>query len=146
MPGNARRYSRRLVEMFWEDDISKKLEMTNMNASKLWKASNLLFVSSITALILGVLLIVAAASVAFFLGASDLSTTLKLIVPIIGLLLFILAGVLFAVYTLVVAILALMLNDIAFGIVIFLIGITAPIYKYWKANEIRGKGKVPSVI
>ncbi len=133
--------------MFWEDDISKKLtEAGRKNTGTLWKVSNLFAVPAVLAmlaLIGGIVLLIVAASATFLFGPSPTTDTIKNVVPVIALLLFIAAGVLylfFLVYAVIVAAIAFDFGDVWWGAANLLIGITAPFYKYFKAKEIREKG------
>ena len=127
---------------FWSDEVSKIIEATNKDASTLWKISNLLCKISILSAIFGFLMLIFAATAVLFFDKSDTTDTTEVIaniIPIIGLLLFFLGGAAFAFYTLVVAIFAIYLKNYGWAVVIFLVGITAPIYKYLKGKEIREK-------
>ncbi len=129
---------------FWSDEVSKKIEATNRDASTLWKISNLLCKISIFSVIFGFLLLIFAATAVFFFDKSDTTDTTETIVnviPINAFLLFILGGFAFAFYTLVVAIIAFYLKNYGWATVTLFIGITAPYYKYLKGKEIRGERK-----
>ena len=120
---------------FWEDEISKKLEIKNKKLSLFWKISNLCWKLCIIVLVFGVILLLIAASS---------PETNNGILPIIALLLFITAGFMFMIYMVSVLSLMVMFNESPWAVVTFISWLISGIgfflslyYKYKKGKEIR---------
>ncbi|MCX6778437.1 MAG: hypothetical protein NT157_06180 [Candidatus Micrarchaeota archaeon] len=156
---------------FWSDDVSRKLEGTNKNAARLWKASNLFGKLAFIGILFGVILLLIAASSQFFIEAfyqssvggdakpmsnntvgmagalNQISDSLKAVLPVLALLFFILAGPSFLLYLISVAVLAFMFEDglwgvfIGGGILFAPFSLLAPYYKNKKEKELLTGGK-----
>jgi predicted permease len=122
----------------WNDEVSIKLEGFDKDAANMWRITNLLAKLSILSIIAGISLLVIGASLAF-LAPSQFDRPVIGLLAIVGLLLFILVGVLFSFYTLFIAVLALIMKDLKWGAAVLLIGLPALFYKWMKKKEILEK-------